>query len=344
MHPSSTPRWAICCKVYTDNGEEEEGKFPTKIVLATDGSEEARRAAGLAADLAEKLDSELHLVYVEPMPGVYAYPESAVYEPELRNELREATERGAHEKLEAETEALGLADKVAGMHVAVGRPDAGIVRAAEDTGAGLVVVGSRGRGPIKRAVMGSVSDSVVRYAHCPVLVVRDGSGGDRAPGGPIVLGLDGSEESKLAVGAAAEISAATGSPVHPIYVVPAERQLYGHHSYSEDVKKSLMEEARTEARRFLDEQAAGVRSAGGAVAQTYLGTGRPDEEIVELAEEIGAGMVVVGSRGLGGVRRALMGSVSQSVVRHAHCPVLVVRGGGRDEGAVVRPAEETTRG
>jgi nucleotide-binding universal stress UspA family protein len=80
------------------------------------------------------------------------------------------------------------------------------------------------------------------------------------------------------------------------------------------------------------------------VAQTYLGTGRPDEEIVELAEEIGAGMVVVGSRSLGGVRRALMGSVSQSVVRHAHCPALVVRGGGRDEGAVVRPAEETTRG
>jgi nucleotide-binding universal stress UspA family protein len=81
--------------------------FPTKIVLATDGSEEARRAAGLAADLTETLDSELHLVYVEPMPGVYAYPEAAVYEPELRSELREATERGACEKLEAETEALG---------------------------------------------------------------------------------------------------------------------------------------------------------------------------------------------------------------------------------------------
>jgi nucleotide-binding universal stress UspA family protein len=211
--------------------------FPTKIVLATDSSEEARRAAGLAADLAEKLDSELHLVYVEPMPGVYAYPESAAYEPELRNELREATERGAHEKLEAETEALGLADKVAGMHVAVGRPDAGIVRAAEDTGAGLVVAGSRGRGPIKRAVMGSVSDSVVRHAHCSVLVVRDGSGGDRAPGGPIVLGcgrLRGVEAGRP--GAAAEISAATGTHRAPDLVVPAERQLYGHHSYSEDVK------------------------------------------------------------------------------------------------------------
>jgi len=53
--------------------------------------------------------------------------------------------------------------------------------------------------------------------------------------------------------------------------------------------------------------------------------GRPDEGIVGLAEEIDAGLIVVGSRRLGGVRRALMGSVSDSVVRHAHCPVMVVR-------------------
>jgi nucleotide-binding universal stress UspA family protein len=53
--------------------------------------------------------------------------------------------------------------------------------------------------------------------------------------------------------------------------------------------------------------------------------GRPDTEIVRVAEEVGAGLIVIGSRGLGGVRRALVGSVSDSVVRHAHCPVLVVR-------------------
>jgi nucleotide-binding universal stress UspA family protein len=55
-----------------------------------------------------------------------------------------------------------------------------------------------------------------------------------------------------------------------------------------------------------------------------MGEGR-DQAIVRLAEEIGAGLIVMGSRGLGGVRRALMGSVSDSVVRHAHCPVMVVR-------------------
>jgi nucleotide-binding universal stress UspA family protein len=70
------------------------------------------------------------------------------------------------------------------------------------------------------------------------------------------------------------------------------------------------------------------------VTQAYLRLGRPDEgaitvaeQIVNQAEEIRAGLIVVGSRGLGGIRRALMGSVSDSVVRHAHCPVLVVRRG-----------------
>ncbi len=122
--------------------------------------------------------------------------------------MREEAERAARERLDAEVEALGLSGKVAGSHAPVGRPDAEIVRLAEEIGAGLVVLGSRGLGPIRRALVGSVSSSVVRHAHCPVLVVRDGQHG---LAGPIVLAVDGSEESKLATEAAAEISAATGS-------------------------------------------------------------------------------------------------------------------------------------
>jgi nucleotide-binding universal stress UspA family protein len=64
---------------------------------------------------------------------------------------------------------------------------------------------------------------------------------------------------------------------------------------------------------------------GVSVAEAHLVRGRPDREVVHLSEEIGAGLIILGSRGLGGVRRALMGSVSDSVVRHAHCPVMIVR-------------------
>jgi len=79
------------------------------------------------------------------------------------------------------------------------------------------------------------------------------------------------------------------------------------------------------ARQTLDAEVQNVRAVGGTVAQAHLRIGTPAAEIVELAEELGVGLVVVGSRGLGGIRRALMGSVSDSVVRHAHCMVLVVR-------------------
>lgn len=67
----------------------------------------------------------------------------------------------------------------------------------------------------------------------------------------------------------------------------------------------------------------------GAVAQAHLKIGGPVEEIVTLAEETGAGLILLGSRGLGGVGRALMGSVSEFVARYTHCPVLVLRGARR---------------
>ncbi len=79
------------------------------------------------------------------------------------------------------------------------------------------------------------------------------------------------------------------------------------------------------ARQTLDAEVQQVRAVGGTVAQAHLRMGTPAAEIVELAEDLEVGLVVVGSRGAGGIRRALMGSVSDSVVRHAHCLVLVVR-------------------
>ena len=80
-----------------------------------------------------------------------------------------------------------------------------------------------------------------------------------------------------------------------------------------------------EARELLDEQARKVEGAGSTVKEAHLRLGRADEEIVDLAHSIGAGLIVMGSRGHGRIRRALMGSVSDSVVRHAPCPVTIVR-------------------
>ena len=89
-----------------------------------------------------------------------------------------------------------------------------------------------------------------------------------------------------------------------------------------------------EAGELLEEQTERLRSAGGTVAGAHLREGRPAEEIAELAEELGVGLVIIGSRGLNAVKRLVVGSVSEGVASLAPCPVLVVRGG---EGAWPQP-------
>jgi len=144
----------------------------------------------------------------------------------------------------------------------------------------------------------------------------------------ILLATDGSEEARQAAQAAAELSKDTDSEVHVAYVLPSPTELRGHHLYSQEVMRSILEQAEGEAHSFLEEQARQIGEAGGKVAETHLRTGEPDKEIVRLSEELGVGTIVIGSRGLGAIRRALMGGVSESVVRHAHCPVFVVRKDG----------------
>ncbi len=294
--------------------------FPTKILLATDGSEESARAARMAAALSEKTGSELHVVHVESLPHPYSLAEAAIYYPEMRDEVRESAHQEAREKLAAEVEKIGA--EVAGSHARIGHPDVEISHLAEEIGAGLIVVGSRGLGPVRRLLVGSVSSSVVRHAHSPVLVVRDG--GTELPE-RILLAVDGSEESRLASQAAAELSAGADAEVHIAHVLPSPERMYGPHSYSADMRGSLLERVEREAREFLGRQAEEISSAGGKVGGTRLVTGNAPAEIVRLAEELDTGLTILGSRGLGGVRRAVMGSVSDSVVRHAHNPVLIVR-------------------
>lgn len=139
--------------------------FPTNILLATDGSREAELAARTAADLAKSYNSDLHVVYVEPalpMIDQFADPGPERTSPESRRLLDEQVRR---------IEEVG--GSVAEAHLRLGRPDDQILRVGEDLGVGLIVIGSRGHGGVRRALMGSVSDSVVRHAHCPVLVVRE---------------------------------------------------------------------------------------------------------------------------------------------------------------------------
>jgi nucleotide-binding universal stress UspA family protein len=141
----------------------------------------------------------------------------------------------------------------------------------------------------------------------------------------ILLATDGSDEAALAAQAATELSRETGSDVHLVYVLPTPAQLIGHHLYTDEIRESLIGGAERDAETFLKERAEKISSDGGKVAETHLRSGDPDKEILRTAEALGVGLIVMGSRGLGAISRMLIGSVSDSVVRHAHCPVFVVR-------------------
>jgi nucleotide-binding universal stress UspA family protein len=145
--------------------------FPTKILLATDGSKDANLAARTAVDLADKTDSELHVAFVLRTQDAPHYDTMGfdIEKPYEEEEIKQMGQRLLDEQVRRVEAAGGT---VAVAHFRMARPDRGILAVGEDIGAGLIVLGSRGLGGVKRALMGSVSDSVVMHAHCPVLVVR----------------------------------------------------------------------------------------------------------------------------------------------------------------------------
>lgn len=297
-------------------------------MLATDGSPESVRAARMATELSNKLSSEMHLIYVEPMLGVYGVPERAIYAPDTQNYLEEV-ERHAQERLGEEAAKIRESGgEVAAVHSKVGRPDAEIVRLAEELDAGLVVVGSHGFGPFKRVLLGSVSDSVVRHANTSVLVARGEA--NRLPG-RVLLAIDGSKESHLATRAAIEVAGVAGSELHVLFVLETAQLLpqMPYPGFEAWETSGTVEEAKQNARRLLSRVSERVEAGGGTVKESHLAVGKPDKEIVGLAGELDADLVILGSRGLGAVGRVLLGSVSDSVVRHALCSVLVVRGEDR---------------
>ena len=158
------------------------GIFPTKILLASDSSDTAAHAMDLAVELCEQTGSQLHLVYVGEDASYSApliSPEAADLEgvaredPVLIEQLQQQSDQMARRVLDTEVQKVREAGgTVAQAHLRMGKADIEIVELAKEIDAGLLILGSRGSGMIKRALIGSVSDSVVRHAHCPVTVVR----------------------------------------------------------------------------------------------------------------------------------------------------------------------------
>ncbi len=259
-----------------------------RVLVATDGSGDAKLAVEWLHHLPLPPDREVMVITVVTPPLVSGVPDMAV---ELRAALIAPREE--------------------------------IVEAARSWGADLVVLGARGLGAIKEFLLGSVSLWVARHAPCPVLVCK----GTPRDVHAITAGVDGSSHARAALDWLTLLSLPPALHVRLLGV--AERQHYP--SSAPDI---LREALRTAVAAVDAERGAMLEAALRDAAQTLRGrvtvetaveTGAPAETIVQDAERSASDLIVVGARGAGTLTRLLLGSVSESVLRHAVCPVLVVR-------------------
>ena len=285
------------------------------LVVGVDGSDDAARALDWAVEVATERGTSVSVLTVLEEPGavgpwgvttvVAGVDDDSIAT--ARHQVRAALSRALS------TRGLRTAPDVQ-VDVLVGPPAEVLLEATPADG--QLVVGCRGRGGFRRLLLGSVSDAVAHHAQTPVTVVR-GDVPDR--GSPVVVGVDGSPNSRRAVGYAAQRAREGARELH---VVHAWRPFDAPWPAHEPGVVPPLQEFEAQAREHLAELCADVDPE---IRVTYcLPQAGAADALVQASH--GAAEVVVGTRGLGGFAGLLLGSTSAQVVRHAECPVTVVPG------------------
>ncbi len=290
-------------------------------LVPLDGSATAEAVLPLAQVLAGALD--LKLVLLDLVPG--AWPEGderngASFRP-ARNYLT-----GAAQSLTAEGQEVETLVRAAGDDIA-----AGIVAVSDELDAALVMMASHGRTGVRRMVMGSVADAVVRTSSRPVLVVRAGSAPQDARAlGRVMLPLDGSARSEAAMTLAVQVAQATGATLELVQVVPWSWALVAS-APEAYLPEGLDEQLEQGARDYLRETAA--RLPAGVRAEAKVLRGDAAGTLIDHANAVHAGLVVMSTHGRGGVTRWALGSVADKLLRAGGLPLLLVRAATEEDAA-----------
>jgi nucleotide-binding universal stress UspA family protein len=294
----------------------------SSIVCGIDESAGPEAALRVASALAERMGLRLVVVHAVPIPAAELWLRPvplAARAGELDLLGREAGDR----LLGWAGEAHGLSD--AEERLESGSPSECLRAVASEEDAELVVVGSRGTGPLRAAILGSVSASLAREAPCPVVVVPPGVTGAPLEGERIVCGVDTGDDLP-AVRTAVRLAGGLGVPLTLTHVLPSGPEAVGLMSVGAlpATFDRHLETARRHARQIVEgllERT--VPEADLDEHEIELRGGDPPGRLLEAAASARAALLVVGTRRLGPLRGGLLGSVSRELVRRATRPVVI---------------------
>lgn len=293
-----------------------------RVLLAYDDSNCANTALQLTASVGWPAGTSIEVVrVVEDAFDLAGAPGAALLTPPAWPPI---VEELADARLSVDRAATRLrsAGHVALGRVARGRPASVLARDARQIEADLIVVGSRGHGPMDALLLGSVSTELADHASCPVLVTR------RPSIGRALLATDGSVSADHAIGQVIEWGLLRGAQARVVSVAPAIGPLSSLAAAFEPrapmIENDLGEHLRV-AHLQLAETAARRLQGAGVSAEAEARQGDVAHEIVRAASAFDADLVITGSRGLGTLPRVLLGSVARKVLLHADTSVLVMR-------------------
>lgn len=297
------------------------------ILHPTDFSERSEAALPHALWFAEEFGADLQLLHAVVLHAADpANPERAF--PDLDGAYREI-EAWAAKRMERATREIEHPEVRVERFQERGISAAPVILDhVEDHGVDLVVMGTHGRRGVRRMLLGSVAEEVLRSCPCPVLTVRPGHDGIGEPPERILAPLDFSENADAGLRWAGGLAERTGAELVVLHVInePAYPEPYFAQAAN---LRALARAARDEVPEALQRRVAEVLGEEAATAaKIHMRAGPPAPTIAEFVEEREVGMVVMSSHGRTGVERVFLGSVAEGVVRRAPAPVLVVRGRG----------------
>ncbi|RLC55307.1 MAG: universal stress protein [Chloroflexi bacterium] len=297
-----------------------------KILFPTDFSDCAESAFSHAAYLADRYDAELHILHVEEEKGITLadrLDDFCITPDEIAEQLHLPTAGKASAGSDEPVPIIEVEERAE-------RAAPAILHYAETHGIDLIVMGTHGRRGIRRFMLGSVTEEVLRLAPCPVFTVRHREDRSVWAMKKILAPTDLSKNARQATRHAAALAEAYGAELKLLHIIDAATLTTSSVSVIGAFDASPAN-VMTGANEAVLRQAAELTEEFHLPSQIdcFVTVGNPASDILDFAQENEADLIVVGSHGRSGLPRFVMGSVAEKVIRDAPCPVFTVKSFGR---------------